>query len=313
MMKPWRIHRFLDIKLEIDHPHENVGHGCNDSRTAGRSDNQKELSVLEHDGRRHSGKWTLARSDCIRRTLNEPEGVGDALFGGEVVHFVVEQKPQPFGSHARAERFIERSCHRDRVAVGINYGIVGRVLGFRDCCRERGYPLEFAEDQRALEVFTYARVVRIDGFAPGGGVLFINKLRHRHFCEVGIAHEVGAIVEGAAERFDCKMNGIAGTIAKFREIEAFQNIEYFDERDSAGGWRRSADDVVSAIRSANRLAILGEALKGAHEFGLLKYFARLIVVSVAQENAFGFGKLGEVLISLQVLRVFVSEGETIAR
>src|SRR3984885_2636668 len=49
MMKPWCIHRFLDIKLEIDHAHENVGHGCNDSWTAGRSDNQKELSVLEHD------------------------------------------------------------------------------------------------------------------------------------------------------------------------------------------------------------------------------------------------------------------------
>jgi len=116
----------------------------------------------------------------------------------------------------------------------------------------------------------------------------------------------------------------------------------------AGRRWRSADDVVAAIGAANGLAffhfvsgqvfggdqasafvdgrgqlaghgavieligILGDAFQGAGEFGLLEQFARLVVVSVAQKNAFGFGKLGEVLIVFQILRVLVGEGKAIA-
>ena len=50
------------------------------------------------------------------------------------------------------------------------------------------------------------------------------------------------------------MDGVGGAVAEFREVEAFEDIENFDERDSAGRWRRSADDVVAAIGAANGLA-----------------------------------------------------------
>ena len=191
-------------------------------------------------------------------------------------------------------------------------------------------------------------MVRVDGVAPGGGVFLVDELRDGNFGEVGIAHEVGAIIEGAAKGFGFEVNGLGGAVAGFREVEAFEDIEDFDERDSSGRWRRRADDVVAAIGAANRLAlfdfvggevcggdkasafmngrsqfaghgsvvegvgIFGEAFEGAGEFRLLENFAWLIVVSVAQENALGFGKLGEMLISFQILRVFVGEREAIA-
>src|ERR1700686_3828224 len=145
------------------------------------------------------------------------------------------------------------------------------------------------------------------------------------------------------------MNGVGGTIARFREIETFEDVQDFDQRDSSGRWRRGADDVVAAMGAADGLrffdlvggevfggdqasilmdgrgkfaghgavvkivGVLGDAFQCVREFGLLENFAGLIEVSVAQKNAFGFGKLGEVLISFQVLSVFVGESEAVAR
>src|SRR5258708_6880950 len=191
-------------------------------------------------------------------------------------------------------------------------------------------------------------MVEIDGVAPCGGVLFVDELRDGNFGEIGIAHEVGAIVENAAEGFGFEVDGLGGAVAQFREVEAFKDIEDFDERHSAGRRRRNADDVIATIGAANGLTFFdfvggeiggsyqasalvdgrsqfaghgavvkvvrlsGNAFQGAREFRLLEYFAGLVVVAVAQENTFGLGKLREVLIFFQILRVFVCEGEAIA-
>ena len=61
------------------------------------------------------------------------------------------------------------------------------------------------------------------------------------------------------------------------------------------------------------VGILGKALQGAGQFGLLEQLAGPVEIPVAQENAFGFGEPREVFIFLQILRVFVSEKEAIAR
>ena len=73
----------------------------------------------------------------------------------------------------------------------------------------------------------------IDGVAPCGGILLINKLSDRNFGEVGITHEVGAIVKRAPESLGLEMNVLAGAVAVFREVEAFQNVQNLNQRDSS--------------------------------------------------------------------------------
>src|ERR1035438_8970732 len=73
---------------------------------------------------------------------------------------------------------------------------------------------------------------------------------------------------------------VAGAVAEFREVVAFEDIEDLDERDSTRRWRWSTDDVIAAIGAANGLAFLdfvgGEVfgsnqasafVKGRGEFG----------------------------------------------
>src|SRR5260370_22069607 len=198
--------------------------------------------------------------------------------------------------------------------------------------------LELIEDRRAFQILAHTGVIGVDGVAPCGGIFFVDELRDGNFGVVGIAHEVGAIVEGATEGLGFEGDGLGGAVAELHEVEAFKNIEDFDERYSGGSWRRSADDVVAAIGAANGLAfldfvggevgggsqasafvdgggqfagqgaavkvvgILGDALQGAGEVGLLEWFAGPIVVSVAEVNGFGLGKLEAGVIFVQLLR-----------
>src|ERR1700691_5533633 len=112
------------------------------------------------------------------------------------------------------------------------------------------YTFELAE-RRAFEFFAYTGMVLVDGVAPCRSIFFVDELSNGNFREVRIAHKFGAVVKSAAERFDFEVDGVGGTVAKFREIEAFENVEDFDQRYSAGRWRRSADDVIPAIGAAN--------------------------------------------------------------
>jgi hypothetical protein len=110
---------------------------------------RKSFAVFKHDGRRHGRERALAGADRVGRALNESEEVGDALFGGEVVHFVVEQKAQAFGGDAGSEGIVERGGHGDGVAFGIDDGIVGGVFGLangRNGTRP-GFALELIEDR----------------------------------------------------------------------------------------------------------------------------------------------------------------------
>src|SRR5208283_621466 len=120
------------------------------------------------------------------------------------------------------------------------------------------------------------------------------------------------------------------------------------EGDAARGRRRSADNVVPTVGATNWLALLyfivckvfrgdqasallnrvgylachrpvvevigiaGDALQGLRQLRLLEYFARLIVVSVALENAVRLRKLCQVGI-VERLGLVVLENETLAR
>src|SRR6266446_2598199 len=113
-----------------------------------------------------------------------------------------------------------------------------------------GYALQFAE-RRAFQVFAHTGMVEIDGVPPCGGVLFVDQLRDRNFGEIGIAHEVGAIVGGA--------NGLAffdlvgGEVASGNQASAL----VYGRGQFAG--QRAVVKVVG---------VLGNALQGAREFGL---------------------------------------------
>ena len=56
----------------------------------------------------------------------------------------------------------------------------------------------------------------------------------------------------------------------------------------------------------------GDAFEGMGEFGLFEYFAGLVEVAIAQEDAFGFGKLSEILVFFQIAGVFVGQWKAVA-
>src|SRR5208282_51451 len=145
MMKPGRVDGFLNVKREIDNADEDVGNGSYDGGAAGRAENEEELAVFEHDGRRHGGERALARADGVGGALNESVGVRDALLGGEVVHLVVEQETQTFCGDAGAEGIVERSGYGNGVAFSIDYGIVRGVLGLANGLVRLSYALQFTE------------------------------------------------------------------------------------------------------------------------------------------------------------------------
>ena len=178
------------------------------------------------------------------------------MFGGEVVHLVVEQEAEAFGGDTRAEGVVEGGGDGDGVAFGIDDGIMRGVLGFvkRDGPRV-GYAFESLEG-RALQFLAHAGVVGIDGGAPGGGIFLVDELRYRDVGEIGVAQEVGAIEEGAAESLGGEVDRLGRTIAGFGEVEALENIEDFDKGGASGRRRRRSDDVVATIRAADRFALL---------------------------------------------------------
>jgi len=85
------------------------------------------VGVMEERGR-------LPGSDGVGLALHQAVGVGGAGFGGKVVHLVVEQHAGARHYDVRAEAEVEGVGVGDHIAVGIGYGVVGRVgalVGYR--------------------------------------------------------------------------------------------------------------------------------------------------------------------------------------
>src|SRR5579859_3573346 len=114
--------------------------------------------------------------------------------------------------------------------------------------------VEFAG--RSLQFAAVAGAPWVDGLAPCLGVFLVNELRDGDLCEVGVAKEIGAVEHSATEGLRGQMNGGGGTVASAVKVEAFQDVQRLDECNSARGWRRSADDVISLIAAVDRLALL---------------------------------------------------------
>src|SRR5437764_880245 len=89
--------------------------------------------------------------------------------------------------------------------------------------------VQISECRRTLQAGALARLLRLDGIAPGDGVLLINELRHRNLGKIRVAHELSTIEKGAAISFGDQVNGISGAVTGFGEIVALENVERFDQ------------------------------------------------------------------------------------
>ena len=151
MMQPRRIDRFLNVHPKIHHADQNIRNRGNDGRAARRAQHQKKLAVFQNNSRRHRGERPLGGANGVGRALDESIGVGHALLGGEVVHFVVEQKAQALGGDARSEGIVERGRDRHRVAFWIDHRKMSCISWLANRRRlEPGDTFQFVEDLRAL-------------------------------------------------------------------------------------------------------------------------------------------------------------------
>jgi hypothetical protein len=94
MMEARPVHGILHVHTEIDDVQQHLQHAVDNSRSAGCAQHQKELTIPQHDGRSHRRNGPLAGLNRVRFTLDQVEQILDAGLGGEIVHLVVQQKPQ---------------------------------------------------------------------------------------------------------------------------------------------------------------------------------------------------------------------------
>ena len=208
---------------------------------------------------------------------------------------------------------------------------------------------EHAENRGALQIFARGGVAGINCGAPGFGIFFIGELRDGQLREIGVAEKFSAVEKSAAEGFGGQVDGFRGAAAGFRQIVTFQNVQRFDEHDSAGGRRRRADDFVAAVCAAQRLAffylvmrevfdgeqspallyrrgeftghgavikivgIFGDAFKSVRQIRLAEDFVLFVEISVALKDFARFGIIGEVRIFAQILRLLPGQYEPAAR
>src|SRR5690242_10613119 len=99
MMKTRSVDSGLGVHAEA-HPVENgEKDGGDDGGAAGRAGDEAEFAVAQENGGGHGTERTVAGSDGVGVGLNKTEeGIGYAGLGGEVVHFVVEEKAGAAGN-----------------------------------------------------------------------------------------------------------------------------------------------------------------------------------------------------------------------
>ncbi len=147
-----RVDRLLHGHVVVDDVDDRVQHRGDDPAAARRADDHHRPAVLADDGRAHRAERPLARRDRVGLALDQAVDVRHAELGGEVVHLVVEQDAGSGGGDLGAEPVVERVGDRDRVALGVDDRVVGRVAAF--VRRDAG-----------LQVLRDCRPRRIDGGA----------------------------------------------------------------------------------------------------------------------------------------------------
>ena len=242
----------LDVQAVLDAGEEVVGDGGDDGGAAGGAEDEAEFGGVAggggggDDGGGHGGEGPFSRSYRVRWTLDEAVHVGDALFRGEVVHFVVHEEAEGGEGDAGAEAAVEGVGVGDGVSFAVDDREVGGLGGFGGAGGTFGGWGE--EAGGADEVAGGGGILGEDGVAPGGGVGGVGELGGGDGGEVGVAHVVRAVHVGAAEGFNDEVDLGGGAVgADAGEVVGGEDVEDFDEDDAAGGGRRGGDEVVAAV------------------------------------------------------------------
>ena len=122
-----KVHGILQAHSEINHVDNHLEHRGDDDGSAGSAEHQERLVIFQDDGGSHGRKRALAGRDGISLALHESEHVGCAGLGGEVVHFVVQQKSGAGQSDAAAVSAIQGVGDGNCVALVVHDAVVRGV------------------------------------------------------------------------------------------------------------------------------------------------------------------------------------------
>jgi hypothetical protein len=205
------------------------------------------LAPLPGDHRRHRGEHPLSRRHGVGLPLHQPEEVGLARRGGEVVHLVVEEEPGARHPEAAAEELVEGGGEGDQVAVAVDDREVGGV-GAAGGGRVRARP--------GFHVGRRGGVVEVDLRRPprdpgGRQELLGGRLGGRRIAEQE------AVGEGAPEDLGQQMVAVGAEARQLGPAQLFEHADGLAEDDAAGRREGHRRDLPAEGVEEERLAPLG--------------------------------------------------------
>src|SRR5579871_2016100 len=92
--------------------------------------------------------------------------------------------------------------------------------------------VEVRKRARPPQRATIAGTMRVDGLAPGLGVLFIQQLVHWDGVEIRVAEKERAVQESTPICLHEQVNALNGVESGLADVEPFQDVECLDQRDA---------------------------------------------------------------------------------
>ena len=132
MMDTGRVDGVLDVHAKVDDVEHHLHDRGDDAGAAWCTEDEERLAIFQYDGGNHRGKRTPARGNGVGFALNEAKKIRRAGLGGEVVHFVVEEKSGAGNGDAAAVPCVQRVSDGDDVSLFIGDAVVRGVGAFRN-------------------------------------------------------------------------------------------------------------------------------------------------------------------------------------
>src|SRR5664280_1951917 len=131
----------------------------------------------------------------------------------------------------RAKALVQRGRDRHRVALGIDYRIVGGVNRLEQRFRLRmrtGIAVELREDRRTPQLVAGRGAAQRNGLAPGIGVTLVQQLCNRNLGEIRVSKKLGAVEKCALISFGSEMNVLGRPFTLLSQVVSFEDVEALD-------------------------------------------------------------------------------------